>query len=241
MAGSNPRRQKTTWNDLHNVGFGKSKVRQQYKETFGTHPDGVHVNEGICVKYGHYCYNYLGDVHTYAKGVSVVSDVTASRDLENDTDTEVTQEVTLSTDFAQSLTMIVTKSSEISFTGSITLGGEKFGLKTALSETFTIKNEVHSECKHSRSTTVSDTVTVTVPPHAKVRVELAVTWTKMTEDFEIPITISGYTGANFPHRVGHGHGHYYWFCPVPPNLKSKVTGVVESAYDASGKLTVKDV
>lgn len=62
----------------------------------------------------------------------------------------------------------------------------------------------------------------------------------MSEEFEIPITISGETGANFPHPVGPG-GHYYWFLGLPRVFESKLTGVVDSAYDATGSVKVKDV
>ena len=240
MSVSDQRLQKTTWNDLTNAGFGKSKVRQQYKEAFGIYPDDVHVNEGICVQYDHYCYNRLGKVHTGAKGTTVVSDVKASRDLENDTDEEITHEVTLTTQFTNSATLTVTNSSEFSFTGSITVGAKDLGLEASFSESFTFKNEVGSSCTHSRSITISDKVTATVPPHSKKRIELVVTWKKMTEDFEIPITISGMTGANFPRPVGNG-GHYYWFMGLPRVFESKLTGVVESAYDAIGKVKVRDI
>ena len=240
MSVSDQRLQKTTWNDLSNAGFGKSKVRQQYKEAFGIYPDDVHVNEGICVEYDHYCYNRLGQVHTGAKGTTVVSDVRASRDLENDTDEDITHEVTLSTQFSNSATLTVTNSSEFSFTAGITVGAKELGLEASFSESFTFRNEAGSSSTHSRSTTISDKVTVTVRPHSKMHIELVVTWKKMSEDFEIPITISGMTGANFPHRVGQG-GHYYWFLGLPRDFESKLTGVVESAYNATGKVTVTDV
>lgn len=231
---------RTSWNDLANVGFGKAKVRQQYKDAFGIYPDDVHVNEGICVEYSHFCYNQLGDVHTFAKGLSVVSDVKASRNLENKSDEPLTHEVTLSTEFSDSSTLTVTNSSEISFTGSITVGAKELGLEASFSETFTFKNEVGSSSTHSRSTKISDTVKVTVPPHSKKHIKLVVTWKKLAEEFDIPITISGSTGANFPKRVGNG-GHYYWFLGLPRVFESKLTGVVESAYDATGSLTVSDV
>lgn len=240
MSVSDPRRQKTTWNDLSNAGFGKAKIRQQYKEAFGIYPDDVHVNEGICVEYDYYCYNHLGQVHTGAKGTAVVSDVSSSRDLENDTDEEITHEVTLTSQFNDSETLTITNSSEISFTAGITVGSKELGLEASFSESFTFRNEVGSSSTHSRSTTISDTVTVIVPPHSKKRIELVVTWQKMTEDFEIPITISGRTGANFPRRVGNG-GHYYWFLGLPRDFESKLTGVVESAYNATGSAKVTDV
>jgi len=240
MSVSDQRLQKTTWNDLSNAGFGKSKVRQQYKEAFGIYPDDVHVNEGICVEYDHYCYNHLGSVHTGAKGTTVVSDVKASRELENDTDEEITHEVSLSTQFSSSATLTVTNSSEFSFTAGITVGSKELGLEASFSESFAFKNEVGSSSTQSRSTTISDKVIVTVPPHSKKHIELVVTWRKMSADFEIPITISGATGANFPRRVGNG-GHYYWFLGLPRVFESKLTGVVEAAYNATGTVKVTDV
>lgn len=139
MSVSDQRLQKTTWNDLSNAGYGKSRVRQQYKESFGIYPDNVHVNEGICVQYNHYCYNRLGKVQTDAKGITVVSDVKAFRDLENDTDEEITHEVMLSTEFSDSATLTVTNSSEFSFSGGITVGAKELGLEASFSESFTFK------------------------------------------------------------------------------------------------------
>ena len=232
---------KTTWHDLEKAGFGKSKVRHQYKEEFGCNPDGVHVNKDICDRYHHYCYNRLGKVHTGAKkGGTVVSDVKVSRVLDNDNDEAFTHEVILDTQFDDSATLTVTNSSEISFTEGITVGAEELGLKSSFSETFTFKNEVGSSCTRSRSIAISDKVTVEVPPHSKKHIELVVTWKKMSEHFEIPITISGYTGANFPHPVGNG-GHYFWFMTLPYDFESKLTGVVESAYDVEGTIKVTDV
>lgn len=80
-----------------------------------------------------------------------------------------------------------------------------------------------------------------MPPHTKKHVELVVTWTKMAEDFEIPITIDGiqgYTGAKFPRRV---QGHYYWFLPLGRPFQSKLTGTGSTAFDARGSVKVSDL
>ena len=107
--------------------------------------------------------------------------------------------------------------------------------------TFTVENSVGSTSSTSSDVTVSDSLDITLQAGQKVKAELEITWESLTEEFEIPFTIEGWTGARFPKRVD---GHYLWFLTLTNKYAtptSTLRGVVECAYDIKGTLRVNNI
>ena len=228
----------TTWDDLSQAGYPKASFSDKYKEVFGKSPDDVHVNEGICVTYGHYCYNIQGDCTYRNRGTTTITRVGAEEQLMNNTDDTVTYHVQLSTSQTKSATVTVTDTTSFSFGNKITVGSKLLGIQAEFSNSFTFTNSTGSSSSTSHSITVTDSIDVPMPPHSKKVAKLNVSWTKMTEDFEIPFTIQGWTGANFPKRV---KDHYYWFHTVSPWFgvpQSTLRGTLDCAYDIKGSIEV---
>lgn len=242
--GMNAQTTLTTWDDMNACGMSKGKVSDAYQKEFGKKPDEVHLNDDFCKKYGWFSYNLLGQT-TYTN-VSIIpkADITGERFLENDTSDSITSTVELSRTLSNSATASVTSASSVSVGSTITIGAPDLGIGGQFSQNFSVSNEVGSTSTQSAEVTITDTVSVVVPPGAKYRVYLQVTLETRSEEWEIPVTIDprGWTGAQFPHKV---QGHYYWAlvhsAEFSPPFQSKIKGKLDCAYSSSGKIVVEEV
>jgi len=228
----------TKWNDLKQAGVTKNDIFKQYEKVYGVRPQNVHLNEGICNDYHHHCYNVQGKVLFTKKSSQLCTTVSTQQQFINNSDDLVTQEHTLEGKFTRSATVSVTHSSSFSFGEDISIHSDALGIGTDFSYEFKVKNSIGSESSTSNTITVSDTETVPLPPGHSMNLKLVVEWTKETQEFEIPITISGLTGANFHHKV---QGHYYWFLLAPDGLKSSIRGKVDCAYDVKTSIIAENL
>lgn len=232
---SDPNKVLTSWEDLAGAGISQDYVKKMFESNFhGETPKSLHLNEGICVTFGHYCYNTPGTA-TYSNTKMVVRDKVAdTKNISNHSNFPIKSTVKLTTEESRSATLTVTKESSFTFGNSISVSAAELGISDTFSESFTIKNTVGSTDTSSTKVTVEDSIMISLPPNSSVVAELEVTWTQLTEDFEIPIAINGMVGADFGKRV---NGHYYWFLELPAR-NSTMKGKVLCAYDIKGDIIV---
>ena len=234
----------TSWNDMIAANMPKASVENAYEAEFGTKPDEVHLNNEFCMNYGWLSYNNLGDLTYYNVEIRPRSNVESERILTNDTDDPYTHEVTLSTTVSNSATTTVTNASEISTSTTISVGSDALGIGADFTQAFSFSNEVGSSSTQETSVTISDTVTVTVPPHSRIRVYLQIEWESRVQDWDIPVEIDprGLTGAQFPKPVGDG-GHYHWGVThryfFDPPFESKIRGTLDASYNTKGEVIVE--
>ena len=234
----------TNWDDMIACGMPMAAVSNAYQQKFDCKPDKVHLNDEFCKNYGWLSYNQIGTVKYYNVNISPISKIAAQRVLQNNSDTAVKHQITLSTTMSNSATTSVTTSSSVSVGSKITIGSEALGIGSEFSNTFTLSNEVGSSSTTSTSVTISDSAEVTVPPHSKRTVMLEVVWEERKEDFEMPVFIQSYglTGAQFPKRV---KGHYHWSFShnafFTPPFESKLMGSLHASYNTRGTLIVGQV
>jgi hypothetical protein len=234
----------TNWDDMIACGMPRASVEGAYQREFGTKPDAVHLNDDFCKNYGWLSYNLLGTTSYYNVSVTPKADISGERFLENTTSQPYTTEVQISTTMSNSATTTVTNTSSVSVGSSITIGAPELGIGSEFSQDFTFSNEMGSSSSQSTAVTISDKVTVTVPPGAKYRVYLQVRWDTRNEEWEIPVEIdrNGLTGAQFPHTV---NGHYHWamqhYHHFSPPFSSKIRGKLDCAYNSTGSIVVEPV
>ena len=233
----------TTWDDLAKAGISLKGVENMYVDEFKETPDKEYLNDGICKEFGHYCYNVQRAPQYINQKKKKLTSLGNSRVIENNSDFPVTYHVTLSSSHSKSASVTVTESASFSFGNAITMGSEELGIEMQFQTTFTVENSVGSTSSTSSDVTVSDSLDITLQSGQKVEAQLEVTWESLTEEFEIPFIIDGYTGARFPKRV---QGRYLWFLPLTykskyDTPKSTLRGVVECAYDIRGTLRVNNI
>ena len=231
----------TTWDDLAQAGISPKDVENMYEEHFKKKPDNEYLNEDICKEYGHYCYNIQGTPKYYNQKKTKMTSLGNERIIANNSDVPATYHVTLSSSHSKSASVTVTNTASFSFGSTITMGSELLGIGAEFQTTFSIENSVGSTSTTSSDVTVSDSIDITLQPRQKVVARLDVSWESLTEEFEIPFTIEGWTGAKFGKRV---EGHYYWFLNLSvgfPTPTSTLRGTVESSYDIKGYLHVDPV
>ena len=209
---------------------------------FGVRPNDIHLNDGFAHQWGWYSYNHLGDVKLTNVRIEPKSSSDNGRDVINGDNAVASHRINLMTTMSNSATTTVSSKSDISTTGTITVGGEELGLGAEFSNTFTFSNEVGSTHTKSSDITVGDLVIVSLPPHTKTRVYLNVTWTSKTADWAIPVTIdpNGYTGVDFGRKV---RDHYYWGSPhallADPPFQSMMRGRLDASYDTKGVVVIE--
>ena len=226
-----------------------------YHKEFGKNPKEVYLNQHICNKYHHHCYNYYGDVVVLAetKSTAVSKRVANSRELHNTSNVEATHTIELSASMQNYAGVKVTEASSFSYGGKISIGSEKLGVCAEFKANFTIENSVESTDSDTKEIRVTDKITTTLKPGEKVKAEMYLEWDTLTQKFKIPFTIAGWIGADFGHKV---HGHYYWFFTLasgqnpewdkekgvlPKFHDSYLYATVESAYNIRGKSIVKTI
>lgn len=228
------------WSDLQALNSSPDDIRSKFASIFGKTPDGIALNDDtyynavnppITQQYGHYCYKTLGTV-TYTEGaqISPTQAVVGSQTVRNTGDSDVTMSVTVNGAWEETTSWSSSVTTGMSFTEKVTLEGV-FEMGT----TFNVSSTVGQGGSSSVSNGASATVSVTVPAHSQVAVQMVATMKKEQMDFSAPIDVTGMLGANFPDRV---QGHYFWFESIgnlAPKTSGTLTGTIEgtSAFDVS--------
>ena len=232
-----PHKVLTSWADLAEVGISKDYVNRLFERDFGGEkPKSLHLNEGICVQYGHYCYNTPGNVTYKNAKIEIKDKIADKKNISDDAKVPIEVTVKLSTKESKSATLTVTQESSLMFSNTITIQSLELGISDKFTASFTIKNTVGSSQTSSSEIIVEDSVKVDLKANSSVVAELKVKWTQLTEDFEMPIAINGWIGADFGKSV---NGHYYWFMQLPAR-NSTLRGNVLCAYDIEGDIVVTD-
>lgn len=159
-------RVRTTWDDLLQVGISRDTVFKMFENEFEQKPKAVYLNEDICTKYGHMCYNNPGAVTYSNTSEKKITTVGNTKKLINDTDQEAEVDATLATKHSRSASVTVTQTSSVSFKNTLTVGSAELGISDEFSTQFTFENKVGSTSTDSESVEVSDTIHVSLPPHS---------------------------------------------------------------------------
>ncbi|MCL1126185.1 hypothetical protein [Shewanella surugensis] len=228
-----------SFSDLQGLDSSPSSVREAFKERFNNvTPDGIALNHEtyydavkppITEQYGHFCYKDLGIVD-YSRGEeepaqqAIIGSNTAYN--RGDTEAEISLQVTGS--WAETTGWNSSITTGLSFSQSFGLEGV---FETGMEFSVDVTAGVSGEESISKSSTA--TVTVKVPPHSRVKVEMVATMKKEKLHFSAPIAVKGSFGANFPDRVD---GHYFWFLDartVLNKISGEINGVIEgtAAFD----------
>ena len=80
----------TTWDDLAKAGISRNDLERAYEKRFKEEPEGEYLNEGICVEYGHYCYNIQGTPKYYNQKKTKMTKCGDERIIANNTDAPAT-------------------------------------------------------------------------------------------------------------------------------------------------------
>lgn len=239
------------FSDLQGLGSSVDSVTKKIEKKFNATPDGFCINDNgtsgaylyengttVCTNYGWWCNKTAGEV-TYQDGGTNKgsSTVLGTQIVENASDEEVTQTVTV--------TGVKTSSTTIS--SSITTGLE---LKASFTVTgvfetgvgFNMSTTVGNSQEDSNQWRVGETVTVKVPPNSKVELEIAGTIATSTVGFSFPVELTEgcYFGANFPHRV---NDHYFLHVKGKDVLKhthGTVTGTLTNVTQIDIKAKVSE-
>lgn len=236
--------------DLQGFDTSQDDVLNGLDEQFGAEPDGFcinsetspngyHYSDGttICQYYGWWCNKTSGTISYQQAGVTTgASVVIGSSEAVNNTDADVTQDVTVSG----------TQTSETSYSSSITTGltwNESFTLKGKFTSgiSYDVTTTVGESNSQSSSWEVSDSITVTVPPQSSVVVNMVGAMQNDTVNYSMPIELADDCsfGANFPNQV---NGHYFWATSGASLLNQTsgtVTGQIQNATQVDIQLQVE--
>jgi hypothetical protein len=226
------------WSDLSALDSSPAAVREKFASTLGENPDGIALNDTtyynavkppITVQYSHYCYKTLGQI-TYTEGTptSPTQAIVGSNTAYNHGDTPASVELQVDGAWSETTGWSTSVTTGMTFSEGITLEGVfKMGMSFSVSVT------VGQSGSNTVQKGASANVTVTVPPHTKVKVAMIATMKTERMNFSAPIDVTGMMGANFPNRV---KGHYFWFNDVNtllPKTSGTLTGWIEgtAAFD----------
>ncbi|MBK9261366.1 MAG: hydralysin-2 [Polyangiaceae bacterium] len=217
-----------SFSDLVALSSSPDSVREAFKKHYNKTPDGISVNSetyfdavkpAITERYGHPCYKTLGDV-TYVEGPSEdgVSAIVGTQYAVNNSDQPA--QITLAVNGSWSETTTVESSVTVGMKFSSEIGLEGV-FKSGMEFSTSITAGQSSSKSVARGSEAS--VTVTLPPKSRQRVDIVATMRKQSMAFSAPIRVQGMFGANFPDRV---NGHYFWFLSAHEVLH-KTEGVLK--------------
>lgn len=222
------------FSDLRALGTSEYMVRDWFHHHYGSTPDGIAMNyEGrfrtkhppVTVQYPHWCYKKIGTV-TYTRGgvsKSAMIDL-HSQTVENRTPEEVVQEVTLKYVWEDKMSYSTSRTIGLTFSQGITIEAVfSAGVEYSFSTTTTSSHTTTQRREITRM------IRVRVPGHSKRKVVLAGRTSNERVYYRAPISVYGWMGANFPHKV---RGHYYWFSAVSqffPRTSGTLNGVANRA------------
>lgn len=226
-----------TWSDLQALDSSPSAVREKFNSLYDKNPDGIALNDttyfnavqpAITEQYSHYCYKQLGEFEYTQGTVDSRTAVVGSNVARNDTDEPATVALTVDGAWMETTGWSSSVTAGMSFSAEVTLKGV-FSFGTS----FSVSTTTGKSGSDSQNRGASSTVTVTVPPHSTVTVEMVATLKSETVSFAAPIQVHGMFGANFPDRV---QGHYFWFYDagtILPKTSGTLTGQVKgtAAFD----------
>jgi len=226
------------WSDLSALDSSPAAVREKFADIYSENPDGIALNDTtyynavkppITVQYSHYCYKTLGKI-TYTEGTptSPTQAIVGSNTAYNYGDTPAKVGLQVDGAWSETTGWSTSVTTGMTFSEQITLEGMfKMGMS------FDVQVTIGQSGSNTVQKGSSATVTVTVPPHSKVEVDMVATMKTETMNFSAPIDVSGMMGANFPDPV---QGHYFWFNDVNtllPKTSGTLTGSIEgtAAFD----------
>lgn len=222
------------WSDLAALNSSPDAVRQKFGSMYGETPDGIALNDttyynavtpAITQQYGHYCYKTLGTInYTEDAQTPPTQAIVGSNTAYNNSDTPATISLSVTGSWSETTGWSSSVTTGMTFSEEITLEGVfKMGMSFNVSATAGQSGSSTTE----KSSTAG--VTVTVPPHSMVRVDMVATMKSESLDFSAPIQVTGMMGANFPDRV---QGHYFWFADVGtllPQTSGMLNGTIKGA------------
>lgn len=223
-----------SFGDLKDLGSSPDAVRQKFTEYFNSQPQGLALNSEtyfaavkppITEQYGHPCYKVVGNFVYQVPTISPDDQrVVALSWAVNNTDEEQDVAVTLSGSRSKSTTVTWQQDVGLKVTAEVTAKEIfKFGGEISVTES------VGKQWSQSEDVSVSTTVTVKVPPRSKRKVTIVGTHRQESVNFQAPISVWGYFGANYDHRV---RDHYYWFLSsnlVLPQSSGTIRGTLKHA------------
>jgi len=201
-----------SFSDLTAFKSSEVDVQAAFEQHIGGSKPGISVNAEtalggfnppITVTYGHPCYKTLGDI-TYSAGqvTSTPSAVVGTNTVTNNGDSEITTSLSVTGSWSQSTSVSSSVTAGMSFTAGFNIE------VVSLSETISLSTTAGKSSTSTKGESSTATVTVTVPAHSKVTVNMVATLKTETINFSAPITATGMFGANYGSRV---NGHYFWF------------------------------
>jgi hypothetical protein len=233
------------FSDLAALNSSPDSVKQKFTDIYGKAPDGIALNNEtyfnavqppITQTYGHPCYKTLGDFTITQGGDSTPGNViVGENEAVNQTDHDAEISLTVQGAWSEETTWSTQITAGLTFTTEFTVQGVfKAGLAFSISTTV----------GQSKSTTVNRTassaVTVKVPPHSRVKVQMTATMQEQSATFSAPVTAQGTFGANFPDRV---QDHYFWFVSAAQVLNATsgtLSGAIKSVAAISVRTLISD-
>lgn len=226
------------FSDLPGLDSSPDAVRSRFQEIYNKRPDGIALNDEtyysavippITQQYSHYCFKTLGDVQFgESSSEPPAQAIVGSNTGRNEGDSEAEIGLIVNgvwneeTGYSSSITAGLTYSAEFGIEGVFKMGSS-----------FSVSVTAGQSKSSSVQRGASATVTVKVPPRSKVTVQMVATMKKEKLSFQVPISVSGMFGANFPDRV---QGHYFWFnsaSEILPKTSGVISGIIEgtAAFD----------
>ncbi|XP_057312048.1 hydralysin-like [Hydractinia symbiolongicarpus] len=213
------------FSDLEGLDANPNSVRESFKKIFGEKPDGIALNNEtyysavkppITEQYGHWCYkNVEGEEIISRDSPKPNTDVLGSNTAYNHGDTDATVQLSVTgkwtdtTGWNASITTGMSFDTKIGVEGVFTFG-----------TSFKIDVTAGTSGSHSVEKSVTSTISVPVKARSKVKVDMVATMREETITYNMPISVRGMMGANFPDRV---KGHYFWFSTIE-DLVPKTSG-----------------
>ncbi|XP_033096569.1 hydralysin-1-like [Anneissia japonica] len=228
-----------SFDDLEAFNSNPNEVREAFENEFDAKPDGIALNKeiyydavepAITKQYGNYMYKQVSG-YTITLGRSGVPDeaIVGSKTAINEGNTTAEMRVSVGVNWDETTSISSAITTGLSFTSEITI-------KTIFRMEGTLSVSVLAGKTETKSVSTSfvTSVHVKIPPRSKREVTMVALTETKTIDFEVPIRVNGWFGANFPNPVksdSDSDGHYFYFLHANSVLKNtfgNITGVIEN-------------
>ncbi|WP_196894129.1 ETX/MTX2 family pore-forming toxin [Aureivirga marina] len=207
---------------LRQLGFqpdnsaGKDEIKELYRKD-GKKPDGISLNSGenissvvspsVSERLGLSSHVRIKDPVVTVENLDlpIPSDVT-SIELVNKSDQESTMSSSYSYQRGHSKSWSVTLSASLTIDRKVNIGIPDIGGAEA-SVGITVGASGTTGGTTDETTTLSGSVTATVPPRSKKTIVIVADKVKSEVTYKVPVKIDGLVGVNYPDRAD---GHYFW-------------------------------